>query len=102
MIPIDIGTRIFRPWNGTSHKLPPGRLANSPISRSIGCVDPFDMTNPVGDAAEPRETLPFDGMLEIAASRIVRAPQPYPSAGEQLRGIPPGLGVEFAFRRLIQ
>ena len=76
MLPINISIRILRPWNGTTHTLLPSRLVNPPVGGPIGRIDPFDMADPVGDAAKPRKTLPFDGVLEVAATRIVRAPQP--------------------------
>ena len=102
MIPVDIGVRIFRPRNGTARAFPTNRSANPPISDPIWRINPFDMADSVGDAAKPCKTLPFDGMLKIAAAWIVCAPQPHPSAGKQLRGIPPSFGVEFAFRHLVQ
>ena len=102
MLPINISIRILRPWNGTTHTLLPSRLVNPPVGGPIGRIDPFDMADPVGDAAKPRKTLPFDGVLEVAATRIVRAPQPHPPAGKQLRGVLPSLGVKLAFRHLIQ
>lgn len=83
-------------------RLPADRPSDPPVAHAVRGVDPFDVVDPAGDAAQARESFAFDRVGEVAASGIVRPPQPHRPSREQLRRVAASLGVEPALRDLVQ